>query len=518
MRSSMKILVAAAATLLVAPQFAMADDIEEQLRLMNERMGQLESQLQATQDELEASKTTVANQQDLIEKAGIEREAQSGLSAFLSQTQFDGFVAASYTYNFTGIDETRQAKYAGPNGGNDGTTLLGGVNNGATGLTAPLHPNNNTFQVDQVWFGMRKPATTESRGGWGVDLVWGVGADNLGTPANLSALVYQIATSTIFDARGTGSALATGDLPHLYQGYVEYLAPIGDILIKAGRFETMFGAEVFRQDSNFNITRGLLWALQPKNQTGITIGSEYDNGLTWTVGVANSYSATMADSDNEKTFIGQLGYRGESFAVLLNGLYGGNPSDLGLGGMNCSDFDGDIFFACEGRDGDSIALMDLVMTWDPMESLSTWVNFDYYWFNNSGKGFGGPGWDFDRMNIYGVSGGARWGFIERAGMAVRFEWLRGEFHPYFFGFPIPPFGSQTFCCANIGQDVDLFSVTGTLDYALTDNLTLKVEGRYDWGKDNKSSDDLFQSARELGYPQYTHSGQGLGLVEMLYRF
>jgi uncharacterized coiled-coil protein SlyX len=48
MRSSMKILVAAAATLLVAPQFAMADDIEEQLRLMNERMAQLESDLQAT--------------------------------------------------------------------------------------------------------------------------------------------------------------------------------------------------------------------------------------------------------------------------------------------------------------------------------------------------------------------------------------------------------------------------------------------------------------------------------------
>ena len=108
MRSSMKILVAAAATLLVAPQFAMAEDIEEQLRLMNERMGQLESQLQATQDELQESTTKVAAQQELIEKAGLQREAQSGLSAFLSQTQFDGFVAASYTYNFIGTDAQRQ--------------------------------------------------------------------------------------------------------------------------------------------------------------------------------------------------------------------------------------------------------------------------------------------------------------------------------------------------------------------------------------------------------------------------
>ena len=68
MRSSMKILVAAAATLLVAPQFAIADDIEEQLQLMNERMSQLESQLQATEDELQASKTEVAAQQGSEEK------------------------------------------------------------------------------------------------------------------------------------------------------------------------------------------------------------------------------------------------------------------------------------------------------------------------------------------------------------------------------------------------------------------------------------------------------------------
>ena len=197
------------------------------------------------------------------------------------------------------------------------TSIRGGINGGALGLTAPLHPNNNTFQVDQVWFGMRKPATAESRGGWAVDLVWGVGADNIGTPGSVST---SYSGSTKF---------ATGDMPHLYQAYAEYLAPIGgDILIKMGRFQTLIGAEEFRQDRNYNVTRGLLWALQPDNHTGVTVGSDYDNGVTWTVGVANSYSATMADTDNEKTFIGQAGYRGESFSLLVNGLYGGNPSDL----------------------------------------------------------------------------------------------------------------------------------------------------------------------------------------------
>ena len=63
MRSRLNILVAAAAAILVVPQFATADqDVEEQLRQMNERMGQLEDQLQATQDELDASTETVERQ------------------------------------------------------------------------------------------------------------------------------------------------------------------------------------------------------------------------------------------------------------------------------------------------------------------------------------------------------------------------------------------------------------------------------------------------------------------------
>jgi hypothetical protein len=514
-----KILVAAVAALLVAPQPATADGIEEQLRLINERVGQLESELQATrgelqatQDELQASTTTVAAQQELIEKAGLGREAQSGLSAFLSQTQFDGFVAASYTYNFIGTDVTRQEKWAGPLGGTVGALTYfgdpGRINTGATGLTAPLHPNNNTFQVDQVWFGMRKPATAESRGGWAVDLVWGVGADNIGTPASYDEYWEY------------SKELGTGDLPHLYQAYVEYLAPIGgDILIRGGRFETLIGAEVFRQDSNFNITRGLLWALQPDNHTGVTVGSDYDNGITWTVGVANSYSATMADTDHEKTFIGQLGYRGESFALLVNGLYGGNTADV-MSVMNCAGTNSGAvgWNQCEGYDGDSVALLDLVATWDPTESLSAWINFDYYWFNNAGNG-PRPYYDFDRMNLYGISTGARWAFLESTGLAIRFEWLRSEWHP--FGFD----GSGAVCCESRGQDLDLFSLTATLDHALTENLTVRVEGRYDWGKDNLSPDDLFTTARPfvvIGdmavYDDYSRKDQGMGLVELLYRF
>jgi hypothetical protein len=284
--------------------------------------------------------------------------------------------------------------------------------------------------------------------------------------------------------------------------------------IKMGRFQTLIGAEEFRQDRNYNVTRGLLWALQPNNHTGATIGSDYDNGITWTVGVANSYSSTMADTDHEKTFIGQLGYRGESFSLLLNGLYGGNASDFNSD-MGCLDEPWSAWESCEGKDSDQVALLDLVATWDPIESISTWINFDYYWFNNAGSvsqlvDF--PGYDWDRNNVYGISTGIRWGFLENTGAALRFEWLRSEYHPYDF------WDGDADCCDNFGQDLNLFSLTGTIDHALTDNLTVRVEGRYDWGNDSYSKNNLFTSARPADYDAYSRKDQGMGLIELMYRF
>ncbi|MDP7572907.1 MAG: hypothetical protein QF391_15000, partial [Myxococcota bacterium] len=90
MRSRLNILVAAAAAILVVPQFATAGSVEDQLQVMNDRMGQLEDQLQATQDELDASTDTVERQGDVIEKAGLARQAKSGLSSFYDQVQISG--------------------------------------------------------------------------------------------------------------------------------------------------------------------------------------------------------------------------------------------------------------------------------------------------------------------------------------------------------------------------------------------------------------------------------------------
>src|SRR5262249_16448078 len=240
MRSKWTVLAAAAA-IGFGPLPALAgDDVEAQLRQMNERMAQMEQQLQATNEELDASKERVEDQQSLIQNLGEDRQASSGLSRFLSETEFSGVVAASYTYNFKNFN-SGQVNFNGPSPFLGGASTTGGENLGLVGITAPQHSNSNTFQIDQLAFRMKKTPTAESRAGWGASLTWGSSADPLA-------------------GRSSSGETATGDLPELTEAYASYLFDVLDgVNLTLGRYMTPVGAESFFVNENINVTRGLLW-------------------------------------------------------------------------------------------------------------------------------------------------------------------------------------------------------------------------------------------------------------------
>jgi hypothetical protein len=501
MRSRWTILAAVAATLWVAPQLAAAEDVEEQLRQMNERMAQMEQQLQATNEELEASKQRVEQQQSLIQDLDEDRQASSALSKFLSETEFSGLVAASYTYNFKNLSHSSVGRNAG--------STTGGENAGILGLTAPHHQNSNNFQIDQLAFRMKKTPTPESRAGWGASLVFGSSADSLAGRSPSCGSSNGFICSYNSDA--------TGDLPHLAEAYAAYLFDVGSgVKLLGGRYMTPVGAESFYMNENINITRGLLWTLQPVNHTGGYISGEVGEGLTWQLGASNSYGNTMSDSDKHPTFVGSVGYSMDTLGFRVNGVYGGDIDDLfsagstfGLvGGVppNVSPI-GLTFFTGKERGDDKIGLLDAVLTWDPSDALSTWVNFDYYWTADSG-GLGFQG--LSSLSIYGIAGAGRYAITESTGFGLRYEWL------YFndFGF--------------VGSDASLMSLTGTLDHHLTDNLVVRVEGRWDRGRAQDFPDALFLDD-VAGFPgagqpillDFLNNGtdhQVLGLVQLMYEF
>jgi hypothetical protein len=318
----------------------------------------------------------------------------------------------------------------------------------------------------------------ESNAGFRADIVYGALAD-----ANREGTFFtDDDDANGFDDHGTG------DLPHLFQAYVEYLVPVGanGISVKGGRFATPIGAESLRQDANFNITRGITWALQPVNHTGVTVGGHCDRcGMDWGFGVVNSYSDTMSDRDNEKGFLGSLKFSGETWAVATNAFYGGDSGDWAPWGFVTGLTDSGIM-----RSGDKIGVADLVVNWNPTDRLSTWANYDFYWTDDTNNS------DLSSLNIHAFALASRYGITERTGVA-----LRGEYQWWSWD----------------GPNIHYWTITGTLDHALTENLILKVEGRYDIGKAANDPNDFFMSGDD-GPGVFDDGDQVLGLVQMMYKF
>lgn len=495
MRSSWKIPVAVAATLLAVPQLASADQIEERLESMQRRITELENKLQATNDELETSKERVDRQQELIEKVGIDeaRGAGSGSPAldFLRSIELDGFVAASYNYNFNMLNSADLPQPgSSPSGfilpGNSGPSTVGGENGGLLGLTAPGHTNSNSFQLDQLWFGIGKPATMESNAGFRADIVFGALADANREGTGYSTPIF----GTAADDHGTG------DLPHVYQAYVEYLAPVGEngISFKAGRFATSHGAEVFRQDQNFNITRGITWVLQPVNHTGLMMSGKCSRcSLDWSLGVVNGYSDTMSDRDNGKGVLGGLKWSGETISLATNVFWGGDIGDFGPAQLAHAAFGGDFGV---GRSSDEVGVLDAVLTWNPSDRLSTWVNVDYYWLHDNGNTFYQG--LIEDTNIYAGAAASRYAITDATGVS-----MRGEY--------------QWWDVDGV-TDLYIWAITGTVDHALTENLIVKVEARYDAAKIRGFSDEIFFMDGHDGPGVWNDSDQVMGLVQMMYKF
>ena len=103
-----------------------------------------------------------------------------------------------------------------------------------------------------------------------------------------------------------------------------------------GRYMTPVGAESFFANENFNVTRGLLWTLQPVNHTGGYSSAETVRGAgsTWQLGASNRLRQHDGRYGHpQPTFVGSVGYKVDTLGMRVNGVYGGNIDDLvsGLG-------------------------------------------------------------------------------------------------------------------------------------------------------------------------------------------
>jgi hypothetical protein len=146
-------------------------------------------------------------------------------------------------------------------------------------------------------------------------------------------------------------------------------------------------------------------------------------------------------------------------------------------------------------------ILDLLFKVDPIERLSMWLNYDYLW--NQGQGAA------QFTSAHAVAVAARVQALERTGISLRME---GVFEDN---------GNTTNTPAGLASALGLgghgrmYSLTGTIDHMLTDNLMLRGEARYDWvNAFNRTPDNFFQA----GNGTTPRDDQGVFLVEAVYTF
>ena len=171
MKAIANVLAVSACMMLIGAPLAFADDVSDELAEMRKMVEQLKGQVDAQNEQ-------ISHQGEVIREARIDRTQEgesrfgsSGIAAFLQRLVVEGHVSGSYFYNFNNPGSATSI------GGPAGTT---GGNTGISGNTYPFHGNHNSFQVDQVWFGIEHPVDEENRAGFRFDLLYGTTACNLG--------------------------------------------------------------------------------------------------------------------------------------------------------------------------------------------------------------------------------------------------------------------------------------------------------------------------------------------------
>jgi len=455
-------LLLTAAIAAAVPGAAVAED--ENLRRDMEEMRNMILQLQ---DTVQAQSGQIEQQREVIDRAGIEDVRLDGsgsaVSSFLQDIEVNGWLSFTYFINSNDLDNDEL-----------GTNCAAGAPCGNIGIPF-AGADDNSFTFQQLWFEIGKPATRESRAGFFTEIAFGRDAATLG------------------NAGGFGG----GDNLYLNSAYIEYLASLGDfdITFKAGKFGTLIGYEVAQAPYNFNITRGNVYnRLQPITHVGILASMDLPAGFDITLGVVNNPNiaplgtgglAPQADGNDNKTFIGHLGYTAESWSVSLNGLVGGTNG---------------------GDEEPNYGILDLIVEATPIEGLTLVMNADLVTGDNDSNTnlVVGPLEDSD-PNAWGVALTANYDWTERFATAMRYEFVDDD--------------GNVFACSRapnlVENECQIHSLTGTVAYALTDDLKVRGEVRWDHADIKGFSD---QSVYNDSAGPQSDEKQILWGVEAIYEF
>lgn len=264
-----------------------------------------------------------------------------------------------------------------------------------------------------------------------------------------------------------------GDLAHnfeIQQAYVTYTWGIGNGLdMQFGKFATLLGGEVIESPYNPNISRSFMFGYAiPFTHTGALFSYALTDMLSLSAGVVNGWD-NVSDNNNGKTFLGSLGLEIGDLAWTFNGVYGAEDDDSGAS---------------------KTGVFDTVLTYTPMDHVDFLINFDH---GTASDVLGAKNAEWTGLSgIVSLGGGLLNPGWEKWSVALRGEWFSDDAN------------YRTGAYDGDGN-VNLWEITTTLKWAMSDNLQARLEYRHDdanrrvFGKDHRYKKSQNSMILEFAY-------------------
>jgi len=300
------------------------------------------------------------------------------------------------------------------------------------------HDNGYTFNAAEL--SLKKDPSERYRLGYGVVVTAG-----LDSQKNHSLGIFR-------DRDDQGPFFRNTEKFDLPEAYASFLVPVGNgLTLKAGKWATLIGYEGYESPKNLNFSRDFLYTLgTPYTHTGALATYPFAKWLTVTLGFTNGWD----NADNNNGYlraIGQVAFTpSDKFSITTSFHVGPEQNRSQM------------------RDGvNSRWIVDTTILYTGIDKLTLAANFDFAGEQNDPALVAlGTRTDND----------SRWGGI--AGY-VAYDWmkaLRTVLRAEYFSDPQGVRSSET---VTPGHNVDLVSLTATIEYKIWRSLVGRLEYRHD---------------------------------------
>lgn len=292
-----------------------------------------------------------------------------------------------------------------------------------------------------------------------------------------------LGSQSVFSNSGKAS---TGDLA-IRQAYVALRTPVGNGLDwKMGVFDTVLGYETLESGNNPNITHSYGFTIEPTTHTGLLATYRINDMLSVSAGVANTHGPAINErAHGPNTSSGET--MAESYKAYMGSIAFTAPSDWGWASGSTL-YGGVIngFSSSVGGEMLNLYLGGTLAT--PVTGLKLGVAFDYLTVDQAPS---------SADSIWTAGLYASYQASEKLSFHARGEYLNGE---------LP------------GDDLELYALTGTIQYDLWANVISRLEIRWDHCAGPSGGTGVFGGSTSSGsaYPAGYTDGYWDGYYDGMY--